>query len=400
MQLQYVLFILLLMTSSCFAVEATDLTLAVPLVAIIVAIFLAMMNMFAAAISDPRLTAWAKTELREFIAAIVLIALITGFFISSTGISTALTGSEDYIQESKTNIDEWLGNYNAAFEHVVRAATRIRISATYSPYINVPLWFMSISYSANPLGGMSLILIPLNIASQGLTNATFLFESLRLIVIFLSITAPKILLPLAFIARLIPFTRKLGNTLIAISIAGIVFLPFSIIVVDLMHDAINYPIPRISNLDILNADPISMTAAGIFCESSTLRTIMGLTDPGFAVVVCLPLLLIPPPFGTELFALCKPIVETVVYPLVMLLFQVTMSTLLAAWLAAYSAGAGEAYALDVFDQVYPFVRDVGNLVLMGYMDFILIAIMTITGARSLSAALGGEWYMAGIQRLI
>jgi hypothetical protein len=43
---------------------------------------------------------------------------------------------------------------------------------------------------------------------------------------------------------------------------------------------------------------------------------------------------------------------------------------------------------------------VSNLVLVGYLDFILIGLVTVSGAKSISAALGGEWYMAGIQRLI
>jgi hypothetical protein len=35
-----------------------------------------------------------------------------------------------------------------------------------------------------------------------------------------------------------------------------------------------------------------------------------------------------------------------------------------------------------------------------YLDVVFIGLITISGARSHSAALGGEWYMAGIQRLI
>jgi hypothetical protein len=48
----------------------------------------------------------------------------------------------------------------------------------------------------------------------------------------------------------------------------------------------------------------------------------------------------------------------------------------------------------------PFLRDVSNLVMVIYLDIVFIIMVTIAGARSLSTVLGGEWYMAGIQRLI
>jgi hypothetical protein len=58
------------------------------------------------------------------------------------------------------------------------------------------------------------------------------------------------------------------------------------------------------------------------------------------------------------------------------------------------------YWLNAYDTVMPFLRDVNSVVFLTYIDLILIAIITISGARSLSSALGGEAYMFGVQRLI
>ena len=234
-------FILFLMANLAFAVEPIDLTLAVPLVAVIVAISLAAISMLAVSIGDPRLEAWTKTELRELLAGVILIALITGFFISSNGISIALTGEDNYIEVSTNILDEWLSNYDASFMYIIRAATKIRTAATYSPYMNIPLWYVSISYSTNPLGGVGILLGTMNLTAQGLTNAIFIAEGIRLLVVFMEIAVPTILLPLAFCMRLIPFTRRLGNTMISICIAGMVFLPFSIILADSLNDLINFP---------------------------------------------------------------------------------------------------------------------------------------------------------------
>ncbi|MBU0532509.1 hypothetical protein KKB44_03375 [Candidatus Micrarchaeota archaeon] len=399
MHTRLVLLALLFIFSAAFAVEPIeDLIYAVPIVALIVIVFLALSNMLAASIGDPRLQAWAKNELREFFAAVILIAIIAGAFIGSTGVSEAITGESDYVQVSLDMIDSWINNYDEAFSDVIRAATRIRSAATYSPYINIPLWYVSISYSGNPIGGVSLMLISLNLAAQALTNITFIYEGIRMLVVFLKITIPEIFLPLAFIVRMIPFTRKLGNTLIALSLAGIVFLPLSIIMADALNQSIDFPTPRISNLDNLDADPWAMVAMEWLCESEFLRIMFSLTDPLFAIIVCFVFLLIPV-VGAGLFNACKPIIEYIVYPIIQLVFQLVFAFLLLIWSIVFAATSDD-YADKVFDTLYPFLRDVNNAVLMGYLDFILIAVVTIAGAKSLSTALGGEWYMAGIQRLI
>ncbi len=397
MSLRLGLLLFLLLPVAFAAVQPVDLTFAVPIVAIIVVIFLAASNMLAHTISDPRMEAWAKTELREFVAALILIAIITAAFVSSTGVSVALTGTNNYITASTGVLDAWIGKYDSAFGLVIRAASKIRAAATYSPYINVPLWYVSISYSTNPLAGIAILLGTLNLAAQALTNAIFLAEGLRLVIVFLQVVVPKILLPLSFILRLIPFSRKLGNTMIALSIAGIVFLPFSVLLADALNSTID-PINPDMDVSKLDANPWAMVVAEPLCESVVVRTILGLTDPLFALVVCLPLIFVPI-VGAALFAACYNVVFYVVYPIINVVFQAVMTALLISWelkISLESCG----YPCDVFDTLQPFLAAVNNLVLLTYLDFILIATVTVVGARSLSTALGGEWYMAGIQRLI
>jgi hypothetical protein len=406
MQIRLALLLLLLITPAFAAVtvEPLDLRFAVPVVAVIVVIFLAISNMLANAISNPRLQAWAKTEFREFVAGLILIAVITGLFVgSTTGVSIALTGQENYVEASQDILDEWINAYDSAFSDIIRAGSRVRGAATYSPYINIPIYWVSLSYSGNPLGGASILLISLNVAGQSMTNVTFLYEGIRLLVLYLKIIVQTIFLPVAFIMRLIPFTRRIGNTLIALALAGIVFLPFSIILADSMNDTLGdgYPQPRLSGskLKKLDADPWAMVAMEPLCEAQVIRLLLSLTDPLFAIVVCLPLFFIPIA-GPGLFNACKPLVEFVIYPIIQVVFQLVMAGLLASWTAFYNLGGAEDYAKEAFDVLYPFLRDANNLVLMGYLDFILIVIITISGAKALSTALGGEWYMAGVQRLI
>lgn len=391
------------------SVQPIDLTFVVPIIALIVIIFLAAVNMLATSISDPKLEAWAKTEIREFIVALILIGLILGFFISSNGISIALTGTTDYVGHSQTILDSWLGKFDDAYAGVILAAARVRVAATFAPYINVPLWYVSISYSTNPLAGIAIILTTLTMATQGLTNAIFLIEAVRMLIIYMKVVGPKILLPLAFMIRLIPFSRRLGNTLIALALAGMVLLPYSVIVADALNGTIPpaiMPAPHLSAGDLRSMipEPLSLitSTVGPLCQSAFIRTMLGLTDPLFALVVCSPLLLIPF-VGEGLFAACFPLVQYVIYPLITEILQLVMAALLLTWEAAIvarDAVASTNYGLDVYGTLQTFLMAINDLVLLIYLDIIIIMTFTVVGARSISTALGGEWYMAGIQRLV
>ncbi|NYZ74159.1 hypothetical protein H0O00_03375 [Candidatus Micrarchaeota archaeon] len=393
------LFLFLMLPAAFAAPQKLDLTFAVPLVAVIVAIFLALMGMLSRTISDPRLEAWTKTEIRELLAGVILVVIITAFFIGTEGVTVTLTGKSDPVGAAVGVIDGLIGKYDTSYSYIIQAATKIRAAATYAPYTSIPLWYVSITYSTNPLGGVGLMMNPLNAATQGLTNIIYLSEGMRLLLLFLKAVVPPVILPLAMVLRLIPFTRKSGNTLIAVSLAAIVIFPFSVVLAGELNRTLgpDLPDPSIKDLSELNANPWGMVAVEPLCESVPIRLLLGATDPLFAVMVCSPLLLIIP-IGGALFAICWNAVMYVVYPYILTVFQIAMTTVVVLW--ELSLGGGDSYAMGVYGQVHPFLTDLNNLILLSYIDFIVIATVTIVAARSLSSALGGEAYMAGIQRLI
>jgi hypothetical protein len=381
------------------AVAPQDFTLLVPLVAIIVITFLALSSMLAKAISDPKLDAWVKSEIREFFAGIILVAVITAALIGTNSITGALSSEDDFIGAAQGIVEGWLGDFDDSFATLLRAAGRIRTAATYSPYLNIPIWYFSINYSTNTFGGLGILLGPLNIAASALTNAVFLSEALLLMLVFLKIVVPKILLPLSFLARLIPFTRRLGNTLIAVSVAAVVFLPFSVVAADALNGTINMPSPSM-DVGKLDANPWAMVMAEPLCEAVPVRSLLFVTEQLFSAIVCLPLLLTPWTAGLYQAPCREPIMHQVVYPLIQLIFQLVNTALLLTWEGIYSTATSDAYVGGAFDEVFGFLKAVNNLVLVIYLDFIFIGIITIGGARSLSTAIGGEWYIAGVQRLI
>jgi len=378
-----------------------DFTPVLPVTAVVVVIFIALMRMMGGVLQSPQISAWVKTELRELIAGVILVLIIYTFFIGSKGISSAITGTGDYLNASVDIIDNILTNstngYDRAMYDVIKAGTRVRAAATYSPYMSQAFPYVSITYSTAPLSGVGILFAPLASATQGIANVLFLYEGLALLLRFAATAVPAVLLPISLSLRLIPFTRKIGNTLIAICLAAIVLMPFSVFIVGAMHNVIDYPDAFLTSgaLDRLDPSAWAMTIAEPFCENMAIRFILSLNDVIFPLIVCSPLLLftITAPF----FPTCFTIVHYV-YHLMMIIVQVIYAIALISWTTF--AGEGIGYANDAFEVVYPFLMQINNLVLLGYLDAIIIGIITISGARSISVALGGEWYLGGIQRLV
>ncbi|MFH1520570.1 MAG: hypothetical protein ABID61_02920 [Candidatus Micrarchaeota archaeon] len=395
---KYLLLLLLLPTifaSSISPLGKDDIMLMVPLTVMIIIALLAITRMISNAISNPKLDAWVKTEIRELVAALIIISALTGATLAATGLGKVLTNENDAVAAAIDIIDtKWIDKFDDAFKTTIVAAGKIKSAATYSPSMSIPLWFVSLSYTTNPLAGAMLLLTPLTMSVQALTNAIFLSEGMRLLLSYSAVITPQILLPGAFIVRLIPFTRKLGNTLIALAIALHVFLPFSIILVDRLNDTIDRPNPTMDT-SMLDGGAEAMTYAALLCKLKPARVLLGLGDYPFALIVCSPLLFIPG--GQAAFPGCVLLVQNVVYPIIQLVMQISFTVTNLAWEGLVS---GLNYEEGAFDQVMPFLREVSNLVFLTYLNLILIATITISGARSLSGALGGEIYMFGVQRLV
>jgi len=402
MQRAKLIILLLLMLTGMSCAASVDFTYVIPVTVVLVAIFLASMKMLASAISSTAMEAWVKAELRELIAGVILVAIIYAFFITSRSATSAITGSGDYITTSVKIMNDLLTNsttgYDRAMEDIIRAGTRIRAAASYAPYMSIPVYIGGITYSTSPLAGVGILFSSLSSATQGLANIIFLYEGIMLLLRFSYTAVPAVLLPVSLSLRLVPFTRKTGNTLIAACLGIMVLLPFSVIFVDQMNKLITYPQAYLStrSLEFLDPEADAMTVLEPLCESMVIRTMLSLNDQLFSMIVCLPFGGIPI-VGAAMYASCQSLVQYVVYPIIMIGTQVVYDATLLSWTIG---GEGASYAGFAFSVLYRFLAEVNNLVLLGYIDSLAIAIITISGTRSISVALGGEWYLGGIQRLI
>lgn len=393
---------ILLSFNLVFAVS--DYAFLVPAIAVVTTIFLAIIYMFSQATSNPQLSAWVKTELRELIAGVILVIIILGLIFSARPVSQLITGDPDYMDASEAIIEDVLSGYDTAYTNLIKSAGMIRLSASFAPWISVPLWYVSLVYSEAPLSGIAPVFSAISGSVQGLSNVIFLYEGLLLLLKFCHVVIPAMLLPVSFSLRIFPLTRKVGNTLIAVSLAGFVLLPFSVILVGEMNKVIDYPDVSLSDsqLDTLYPDVAApLMIASPFCHNEFVRFLLFTNDLIFSIVTCLWAI----PFG--FYNACQTLMQNVVYPIINIAFQIAYDASLLAWLSTigakpelYLTGSSTLGTDGVLDVLFPFLKNVTDLVLVGYLNFVLIGLITISGARSISVALGGEWYLGGIQRLV
>jgi hypothetical protein len=207
-----------------------------------------------------------------------------------------------------------------------------------------------------------------------------------------------LLLPFAFVFRFIPFTRQLGNTLIALILGANLLFPASIILVKDFHSMIKVPKPAISSgvfAKMAAARLPGGEALDFICES-TIKRMMFVTPLGelmLDIIVCVPLAIL----GTA-FELCKQTIENIVWPTLQIILMIYVNLVLI--LAQVAEMLGLEDVDTIFDAIYTFTKDTTDLVLLAYIDAIIIGIITIVGTRSIASALGGEYFLGSISRLV
>ena len=357
----------------------------------LVIIILALLNMFASSLELPQLEAWVKTEIRELIAGAILIIIVFALFNASTGVVSILTGVTNLNSYTNTFFNNRIAAINTGYIALLKAFHYLGIKSGFSTSVGIPLYFTGISLGGAPYSGYGTLFLFLSQASQGLSTSLFIYEGMKVLMGFLvSVASP--LLYIAFIFRVIPFTRHLGNTLIALVVGAGILLPLSIILVAQLHTMITIPNPDITDAAFENG--IGTAPSGTFpkpvCSNLVVRTALQITEYGWVLIFCTPLAWIP-----GYFPICQNLIIWLLYPLYFV-------SLFLGWgrqLLSLTYGSGTTIG-TAFDVLFPFLANVTKTVVLSYIDVVVVGIVTIIGTKSISSALGGEVFLSGIQRLL
>ncbi|MBI5222944.1 hypothetical protein HY990_00830 [Candidatus Micrarchaeota archaeon] len=396
--------------SSLSSASAVDLVnnshLILGTVIVLIIITLALMFMICEPLNMPSLKVWVKSELREVIVAGIICAVCISFFYGSTSVTAVLTGVSDYHQSALSFLGNLSERSYAGYFNAIKVNQYVTMRSGFSSSFSAGHMYAALSLVQAPYSGYSALNIILNNISNTLAINIVTLEALSVFLDFIIHSSDK-LLYLAFALRFIPFTRSVGSTLIAIILGVYVLFPFALVFLSLTH-SFGAPTSNPPNQVLV---PTAVVPSSVFndlsftlppgssfiCSEPWMRLLVAnLGELGFSIPPCLLIALAGLPFGYgALFAQCFQVMTQFVYPL---LTNVVLPIL---WSAVIiPASLMPANVAAVFNSLTSFNAAVVGLVVLTYVDLILVLMITMVGIRSISLALGGEYMIPGVQRLV
>ena len=352
-------------------------------------------------INSPALNAWVKTEIRELIIGAILFGIVYVLFFSPSVLGTGkdifgiIIGKPNYGSDASAFLSTMINTYaKQAYIDDLKASYLIGLQSAYSTSLAASLFIIGFNTGGTPYSGYSAFSTFLSQATYGLTNVIFIYSALAVLLDFFLFSIPKLIF-VAFAFRFIPFTRQMGNTLIAIMLAAYVVFPFSILLVQELHTLISpFPTPTITRF---NEFEFGLPAGMSFvCSKTTgipIRFMLAFFgEIGFSLGPCIIVGIATLGYG---FWPCFLNLADWVFPLVTSIASLYFNAQVALSTFSVSDNSDVIFAI-----LKPFLMAVNNLVVITYLDLIIISTLTYISAKSFSAALGGEYFLPAVSRLV
>lgn len=188
----------------------------------LVAFTIAIAYMYSKVREDPVTEVWAKDEAGNLIISVLLFAGILLSFTASCKIAEAYAGRDPF-DTSVSYIDTLLSNQGlGVFRSLTQQSLEDQKKATAYLYVGItPFTGSGVAKSASyrALSAQKELVIDMYLPIVASLNAQkYVLQAIRWM-------AASVLLPFAFILRLIPFTRDYGNMMIAIFFALYIAVP-------------------------------------------------------------------------------------------------------------------------------------------------------------------------------
>lgn len=191
----------------------------------------------------PQLKGWAQKEFKELLFSALIIFL--GFFLLHQVVLLACaaviehSGPLDiknpiYFTQAKVFLKVMDLNIQEIASRGIRTSSILSGYSRYSVTLGFPIPIASaagviISGSIQPLAGLSLIAGVISDITKTVIMTNFLISVMDSLLYFIQTTSFTIFFPLGIILRALPITRKLGSTIIALSITFYFIFPMTIL---------------------------------------------------------------------------------------------------------------------------------------------------------------------------
>ncbi|OIO21027.1 hypothetical protein AUJ17_04025 [Candidatus Micrarchaeota archaeon CG1_02_47_40] len=358
--------------------------------------------------SSRPLLIWSKIELKELFASVfIIISVLTVMSASDVFISATTGVPGTSIQSTaEAHLDFFIISSVSAYNYLAEFSFYISKLASFSYSVSKPLiiFYTNTYYMKAPAAGLSVLSPPIYSALDNLSKITYAFQIQKLLLAFFSNTIPTLLLPIAFVLRAFPLTRKIGGTLIAVCLGAYLWFPAGIIFAKQTYSEY-YPLgseqldmrnmwsyPHYQNI-LEDANPGNPPSAGAICSKTT-ALFISLGEGFWSLVTCAPLLLIPGAQGA--FEICRTII-TYAY----LGFTQAFPGNYGAALHNYASLSREQFLSDYYN---PLIQEIlpplAALYVNSLLSLLITIIVTIIMTRATSSAIGGDAMIYGISKLV
>ena len=178
------------------------------------------------------LEAWVRIELGELVKSMVIAVFCITLIATVNGAAQFLSGESgatDVISAAQQFMATLYGDAHALYYKLAIVYFNVAKVASYSYTAGTSLaGIATISYSSSPASGMSPLVSEVGQALDAVANYMLLAAAQAAFLKFFG-TASLIMLPVGIFLRSFSFTRKLGATLLAATIASAVIYPTSVL---------------------------------------------------------------------------------------------------------------------------------------------------------------------------
>ncbi|MEW6528490.1 MAG: hypothetical protein AB1391_01230 [Candidatus Micrarchaeota archaeon] len=413
MRCAIIIFSLLFFTQSSFAVEPYYTI--VPIGGLLAVFIIAIFYMASQFLQNPQLEAWTKNELKELMIAGITISIVYVAMSVSTGeLLGTITGyadKSDLISGIETKFNEFENALLNDYNHLIKASNRFGMLSSYT-YSQSAGFIIMFGKTDAPLLGAGGMMQSLSILASSASNGILIYEAMKIFLKFFFDTSINYLLPIAFVFRMLPFTRKIGGTLIALALAGVFIFPFSMVLAATVHDSVGVTHSQMTSPDFEKITLKLDNRITEMCTDSTLRLLVSLSEYGWWAMICPIYCSIFAaacgPGAPACFAACIPptpggiCFSSYVYPLynyIQTAYSIASSIALVT--SARNVVPNVESSGVIFDILTnKLIVPVSVAASLPLMEVVLVGALTVVGARSLSSALGGDIAISGLERLI
>lgn len=354
-------------------------------IAIMISITVAAIGkMIAEVMGSEELRAWVREELFETGVSLLIVVFAGAFFVLLGQITHALVGSYDAFVGGGMFLEIMRSTLVTGYLKLMAAEVPLGILSTMGVHFPLPEWILfGVNIGMMPLGGLGMVSNMNILLADALGTAIAAVQAQIVLLEFVRDNVLAFFFPLGILFRVFPVSRRVGSTLIAISLVLYFAYPLTLILNYYMYTTVS---PSITFKDFESIRDM--------CSDATQQQkVLASTEEARSNVVNT----LPPEAESEWYYQTEWH-KTSVAEAMKNAWDIGRKTV--TWWLPLIVVDPRFVVLSSFDAVMAFVQPVIQLLVIAFVFPVVDFVICITLFRSLSLTIGGEADLLGLARIV